>query len=92
MTCRLANAANHLVSQSGSLGLSGVPTHMLRHQFATEALDTNPRELANISQVLGHDSVEITLKSSPSARRPGEFGLGLRGAGCEVRGIVADDR
>jgi hypothetical protein len=46
----------------GHLGISGVHTHSLRHQFATEALDENPRELANISQVLGHDSVETTLR------------------------------
>jgi integrase len=44
------------------LGIPGVHTHSLRHQFASEALDTNPRELANISQVLGHDSVETTLR------------------------------
>jgi integrase len=44
------------------LGVSGVHTHSLRHQFASEALDTNPRELANISQVLGHDSVQTTLR------------------------------
>src|ERR1700691_6133983 len=44
------------------LGISGAHTHMLRHQFASEALDANPRELANISQVLGHDSVETTLR------------------------------
>jgi integrase len=34
----------------------------LRHQFASEALDASPRELANISQVLGHDSVQTTLR------------------------------
>jgi integrase len=44
------------------LGVSGVHTHSLRHQFASEALDANPRELANISQVLGHDSVQTTLR------------------------------
>ena len=43
------------------LGISGVHTHSLRHQFASEALDANPRGLANISQVLGHDSIETTL-------------------------------
>jgi integrase len=40
----------------------GVHTHSLRQQFASEALDANPRELANISQVLGHDSIETTLR------------------------------
>jgi integrase len=44
------------------LQISGAHTHSLRHQFASEALDANPRELANISQVLGHDSVETTLR------------------------------
>jgi integrase len=44
------------------LQISGVHTHSLRHQFASEALEASPRELANISQVLGHDSVETTLK------------------------------
>jgi hypothetical protein len=44
------------------LAISGVHTHSLRHQFASEALDANPRELANISQVLGHDSIETTLR------------------------------
>ena len=37
------------------MGITGAHTHALRHQFATEALDASPRELANISQVLGHD-------------------------------------
>jgi hypothetical protein len=52
---RFSNLMKHLE-------ISGAHTHMLRHQFATEALATDPRELANISQVLGHDSVETTLK------------------------------
>jgi integrase len=43
------------------LGISGVHTHSLRHQFGSEALDQAPRELANISQILGHDNVETTL-------------------------------
>jgi Phage integrase family len=45
-----------------NFGISGAHTHSLRHQFASEALDDNPRELANISQVLGHDSIETTLR------------------------------
>jgi hypothetical protein len=44
------------------LQISGVHTHSLRHQFASEALDANPRELANVSQVLGHDSIATTLR------------------------------
>jgi integrase len=55
-------AANRFARMTRQLGISGVHTHSLRHQFASEALDTNPRELANISQVLGHDSVQTTLR------------------------------
>jgi integrase len=55
-------AANRFGRMLAYLGVSGVHTHSLRHQFASEALDANPRELANISQVLGHDSVQTTLR------------------------------
>jgi integrase len=55
-------AYSRLASLTRHLGITGARTHMLRHRFASEALDANPRELANISQVLGHDSVETTLK------------------------------
>jgi integrase len=48
----------------------GVHTHSLRHQFASEALDANPRELANISQVLGHDSIDTTLRFYTPAPTP----------------------
>jgi hypothetical protein len=44
------------------LGVEGVTTHSLRHQFATEALAADPRQLAGISMVLGHDDVATTLK------------------------------
>jgi integrase len=57
-----STAANRFGRMLDYLGISGVHTHSLRHQFASEALDANPRELANISQVLGHDSVETTLR------------------------------
>ncbi|HEX4090424.1 MAG TPA: tyrosine-type recombinase/integrase [Trebonia sp.] len=69
-------ARSRLVSLGRHLGISGVRTHMLRHQFATEALDASPRELANISQVLGHESVETTLKSyiHPSANAEHRIG------------------
>jgi integrase len=56
-----STAANRFGRMLEYLGISGVHTHSLRHQFASEALDDSPRELANISQVLGHDSVETTL-------------------------------
>jgi integrase len=55
-------ASSRFAAILDSLGVSGVHTHSLRHQFASEALDDNPRELANISQVLGHDSVQTTLR------------------------------
>jgi integrase len=55
-------AANRFGRMLAQLGISGVHTHSLRHQFASEALDASPRELANISQVLGHDSVQTTLR------------------------------
>jgi integrase len=55
-------ASNRFGRLLRQLGISSVHTHSLRHQFASEALDANPRELANISQVLGHDSVQTTLR------------------------------
>jgi hypothetical protein len=57
-----STARNRFGAITGHLEISGAHTHSLRHQFASEALDANPRELANISQVLGHDSVETTLR------------------------------
>ncbi len=57
-----STAGNRFGRMLDYLGISGVHTHSLRHQFASEALDANPRELANISQVLGHDSIETTLR------------------------------
>ena len=57
-----STARNRFGRMLDHLGIEGAHTHSLRHQFASEALDANPRELANISQVLGHDSVETTLR------------------------------
>jgi hypothetical protein len=57
-----STAAHRFDKITAHLQVSGAHTHSLRHQFASEALDANPRELANISQVLGHDSVETTLR------------------------------
>jgi integrase len=57
-----STAGNRFGRMLDYLQVSGVTTHSLRHQFASEALDANPRELANISQVLGHDSIETTLR------------------------------
>jgi integrase len=66
-----STARNRFGRMLDHLGISGAHTHSLRHQFASEALDANPRELANISQVLGHDSIETMV-------RPGKSG------GCYV--------
>ncbi len=57
-----STARNRFGRMLDYLGIEGVHTHSLRHQFATEALDADPRELANISAVLGHDSIETTLR------------------------------
>jgi integrase len=57
-----STAGNRFGRMLEYLQISGAHTHSLRHQFASEALDANPRELANISQVLGHDSIETTLR------------------------------
>ncbi len=57
-----STARNRFGRMLDYLGITGAHTHSLRHQFASEALDEAPRELANISQVLGHDSVETTLR------------------------------
>jgi hypothetical protein len=57
-----STARNRFGRMLDYLGTVGAHTHSLRHQFASEALDANPRELANISQVLGHDSIETTLR------------------------------
>ena len=57
-----STAGNRFGRMLEYLGIDGVTTHSLRHQFATEALDADPRELANISMVLGHDSIETTLR------------------------------
>jgi integrase len=57
-----STARNRFNRMMAHLGIEGAHTHSLRHQFATEALDNDPRELPNISQVLGHDSVETTMR------------------------------
>ena len=72
-------ARSRLINLARHLGVSGIRTHMLRHQFASEALDANPRELANISQVLGHDSIQTTLKFYINSRE-----LHLTGEVCPV--------
>jgi len=55
-----STAHSRFMKLMGHLGIVGPHPHALRHQFASEALDQNPRELANISKVLGHKSIEET--------------------------------
>jgi site-specific recombinase XerD len=43
------------------MGVSGHTTHSLRHQFASEALDDGAN-IANIAAILGHHTVETTLR------------------------------
>ena len=71
-----STARNRFKAITEHAGTEGAHTHSLRHQFASEALDANPRELANISQVLGHDSVETTLRFyiHPSANAEARIG------------------
>ena len=52
-TCPTPRRHDRFATITGHLGISGAHTHSLRHQFATEALDTDPRELANISPGAG---------------------------------------
>jgi hypothetical protein len=71
-----STARNRFGRMLDYLGIKGVHTHSLRHQFATEALDADPRELANISAVLGHDSIETTLRFYIHATKDAEQRIG----------------
>ena len=44
-----------------AMGITGYTTHSLRHQFASEALDEGAN-IANIAAILGHRTVETTLR------------------------------
>jgi Phage integrase family len=46
---------------TAAMGVTGYTTHSLRHQFATEALDDGAN-IANIAAILGHRTVETTLR------------------------------
>jgi hypothetical protein len=46
---------------TAAMGVSGYSTHSLRHQFASEALDDGAN-IANIAAILGHKTVETTLR------------------------------
>ena len=63
-----STASNRFGRMLEYLGIDGVTTHSLRHQFATEALDADPRELPNISMVLGHDDIATTLRFYVNSR------------------------
>jgi Phage integrase family len=46
---------------TAAMGVTGYTTHSLRHQFASEALDDGAN-IANIAAILGHRTVETTLR------------------------------
>lgn len=46
---------------TAAMGIEGYTTHSLRHQFASEALDDGAN-IANIAAILGHRTVETTLR------------------------------
>lgn len=70
-------AWNRFTALADAMGIEkGFSTHSLRHQFATEALEEDPRQLANISQVLGHQSVETTLRFYVHASADAEKRIG----------------
>ena len=46
---------------TAAMGITGYTTHSLRHQFASEALDEGAN-IANIAAILGHRTVETTLR------------------------------
>jgi integrase len=46
---------------TAAMGITGYTTHSLRHQFASEALDRGAN-IANIAAILGHRTVETTLR------------------------------
>ncbi len=59
-----------------AMGIEGFTSHSLRHQFATEALEDDPGQLASISAILGHQSVETTLRTSVHASADAETQVG----------------
>ena len=71
--CMSYNSAySRLVSLGRHLGITGVRTHMLRHQFASEALDASPRDLANIS----------AARPAAIRRRPAAFSISSPASSC----------
>jgi integrase len=54
-------ARGRFAALTTAMGITGYTTHSLRHQFATEALDEGAN-IANIAAILGHRTVETTLR------------------------------
>ena len=49
---------------TAALGIEGVTSHSLRHQYASETLETvGIHHIASLSETLGHSSPEITLRT-----------------------------
>jgi hypothetical protein len=56
---------------TAAMGITGYTTHSLRHQFASEALDRGAN-IANIAAILGHRTVETTLRIYTRTRTSGQ--------------------
>jgi hypothetical protein len=54
-------ARGRFAALTAAMGITGYTTHSLRHQFASEALDQGAN-IANIAAILGHRTVETTLR------------------------------
>ena len=54
-------ARGRFAALTTAMGITGYTTHSLRHQFASEALD-HGANIANIAAILGHATVETTLR------------------------------
>lgn len=62
---------------AGALHIDGFRSHWLRHQFASRLVEADIRDIAFISQILGHESVQTTLETYVHAA-PGAAGRVLR--------------
>src|SRR5262249_41235421 len=61
-------AWNRFSTLTGALGIEGVTSHTLRHQYASETLETvGIHNIAALSEVLGHSSPEMRTYVHASA-------------------------
>jgi integrase len=56
-----------------AMGITGFRSHWLRHMFASRLVERDVRDIAFISEILGHESVETTLETYVHAA-PGAAG------------------